>query len=181
MALTFTKCGFIPKVDVDGFSINLDRQEFCYEVSDFISTGTRQCANGSTPPLQSVQGSLFSRQYEDPLSTDPSTATIGFDLAIWIGIEEKPNNNYCLWMGQEETGVCVSSCDMNADGNPALADIRALADALLEELDENLWENKYDILVDVGATVAAGILVAAALWYLGVVLTIAVVGGGTVA
>lgn len=163
MAFSFQVCQFVPIVDTSDSTLlspDIDKREMCVDLASVSKSPTRNCANGETPPLKTqVEGAIEEWQYEDPLATDRSNAQLGINLSIWMGIEERAGEP-CLWMGQEEAGVCVSECEVNADGQPVLADMRALADVFVEELQENT-----DFITDSVATVLVAILVAALVAY----------------
>lgn len=108
----FGKCEGIPTIDTDGFGVN--RTEVCFELSSSIFLNTRDCANGPTPQLHSVEPSIVSYEYTDYWASEPTGVV--FDFGIWIGMELNPDGSAkCLWIGQEEAGVCVSTCNLDAD------------------------------------------------------------------
>lgn len=162
MGLSFHKCLPLPAVDLDDFEVGT--REVCIDLNT-LSDGTRQCSSGSTPPMQSFDFTLLKRDIDD---------NVTFDLSIWMGIELLGNGRACLWMGQEEYGVCVNDCGFPVDANLALADARSLADSFVKELDQALPDPPRMIVS--GARVLITILVLALLF----IWTI-VTGGSTVA
>lgn len=170
VSITYRQCLWVPSVQSLDFDV--DRQEICTEVSsDLLTDGTRECANGSTPPLRSVEPTLTAREYKDFWGNDYSET---FNFGIWIGLEFYPDDTpKCLWMGQEEAGVCVSTCNLDADGNPALDDVESMARVLLDELDEFYDESGSDIIFTAGVAVVVAGIVAVGL-YLSPTITAAV-------
>lgn len=163
-SISYTQCTFIPTVDTSDFSF--DRTELCTSVgTDLISDGTRQCANGSTPPLYSVEASFFSREFNNSLNfnPEPGEGKITFNIGMWIGLEERPDGSLCFWVGQEEAGICLSTCNVDADGNPALTDLENLVDVFVNELADFYSENDvWDLIATAGFYVAVGVIVALA-------------------
>lgn len=162
MGISYKQCSWVPTVDTN--SLSFDRTEFCTSISDgTVSDGTRQCAGGSTPPLHSVEASFFSKEYKNAFNFDSEDGEITFDMAFWIGLEERPDNSLCLWVGQEEAGVCVNTCDVDADGQPDLGALQDIVDVFLDELDDFYSENdKWDLIATVGTAVAVAVIVALA-------------------
>lgn len=54
-------------------------------------------------------------------------------LGMWIGIQEEAPGEFCLWLGQEEAGVCVNDCDIDPR-NPSEAAVASLVNEYLEQL-----------------------------------------------
>ncbi|MCO8266410.1 hypothetical protein NKF06_07390 [Haloferax sp. AB510] len=162
--MSFSTCEQIPKVDAD--KLDLKRQKFCFKLSNVtLSEGTRPCSGGSTPPLHSVTASFISR--EVPLfGTDWKTVV---DLGMWIGVQEETPGEFCLWMGQEQTGVCVNDCDIDPR-DPSTEKVATLVDEFLRELQakNNNGELQVpDYIFDIGFTVLSGVLVIGVLYLLG--------------
>lgn len=167
MAFSFTLCSWMPEIDIEDASVA--RQEVCIDVQG-STTATRNCGSYSTPPLISTTGNLFAREFDDPLSTDPADGTVTVNLGIWIGWDPEAE---CLWMGQEEAGICVTSPECGPQ--PTEADVRALAEHMAEELVA-----AYAEVTEAMVTVMVVLLVAAALSFIGAVV-LGTVAAGTAA
>lgn len=162
MGLSYNRCIALPTVDLNDFEFGT--REVCIDLN-VVRDGTRQCASGSTPPMQSFDFTLLKRDIDD---------NVTFDLSIWMGIELLGNGRACLWMGQEEYGVCVNSCGFPVAANPALADVRSLADSFVEELDQAMPDPPKMIVSGAKALLT---LLALALFFIWTIVT----GGSTVA
>ncbi len=164
MGISFKDCQQIPKADLDDRDIK--RQKFCFEISNStISDGRRNCANGPAPPMPSVSGSLISREVP-LLGTDWETVV---DFSIWIGLQEEVPGQYCLWMGQEEAGVCVNDCEVDPR-DPSHEKVTELVEEFLRELQAKNQNGDFQVpsyIFDIGFTVTVGVLVLAAIYLLG--------------
>lgn len=175
MAFSYNLCQNVPLIDTSDSTLldpDIDKRELCIDASSVSTTRTRNCANGQTPPLKGqVEGSIKEWQYENALATDRTNATLGIDISFWMGHEVR-GDKVCLWWGQEEAGICVSECDVEADGQPVLADLRALADVIVDELMEN-----NDLITDAIASVLVVIVTALLIEYVAVVVIVGTATG----
>ena len=158
MAITYKKCQQVSLVETENWSTEVE--ELCIQISNgTFSDGTRPCESGSTPQLTSINLSLFQHSYNsysDYLTG--SDGTIGVSMGVWIGLDESTG---CLWIGQQESGICVNECSDNGDYK--IEALEALGADFLSKVEKYYQDSKYDILTTIGVTVAIALIVAACL------------------
>lgn len=106
--------------------VSLIGQEFCINTGT-LSDGSRNCGQTTRYPETSVTVTLESFDFDGNLR---------YDASFWLGVRENSfTGEPCLEIGNEDTGICFSECSLS--GDPALAELVAIAESMVDWLDDN--------------------------------------------
>ena len=144
MAISYQACLNVPSIAGVGGG------KSCVNIDDgTISDGRRLCANGTTPPLQSVGAGVYAEDFGE----------FDFDIGFWIGVNPVTE---CVWVGSEEFGVCASDCfDSVTSPDPFVS----LVTEFLDEL-EDAQDSIPDWVFNAAATGVIALVIAGAIFYL---------------
>ncbi|WP_372480222.1 hypothetical protein ACAH01_03295 [Halomicrobium sp. HM KBTZ05] len=117
--------------------------EYCAKTSS-IGCMRKQCSWGKTPPLLSAPVTIA--------KGDVGDATVFLDM--WVGLEITDSGKYCVWLGSEAAGACVTDCYQE---RPDTAEATKLAEDFVPEID--LW-GAAKFVVEVIVTLIALIIIA---------------------
>ncbi|ACV46420.1 MULTISPECIES: hypothetical protein [Halomicrobium] len=95
--------------------------EFCAKTTS-IGCMRKQCSWGKTPPLLSVPVTIAEGNVGD--------GKVYIDM--WAGLEITDSGKYCVWLGSEAAGVCVTDCYRD---RPDTAEATKLAEDFVPEID----------------------------------------------
>lgn len=92
--------------------------DLCVKTADVYQEGYRNCSYGQTPYLYSIDVTL--EEWE--------SGSLRTELNMWVGLDEY----FCLWVGQEETGICAGDlpCHMKEKYQAMLSDPKTWVDAV---------------------------------------------------
>lgn len=146
MAIDFNYCQAIP-------DIHFNDAEICASIrNNPVQIGSRECSYFETSELYSVDATLASE------NLGPYEFSIGF----WVGVEVNETGEVCVWIGNENVGICNWVCNY--------PDQIAIADDIYPLVEETLNEiaAEYDIgFWDIIGAIAVLVVVALVAYLIG--------------